>query len=221
MEELLESFLVPAFFVHTAAAVLLLAWWFVRTGKDQATRRYFGWGLAGYGAGLVAWSLVVLVKPDDLAPLILVGIVPFLLGNVSFAKAAASEPEAQRMNGWMMVTLCLIVVTFVSRTFLYESEPYISDEGLLYFGLQPIPVALYIATISVSLLPAIWRVVPTFADQPLRRVMGISLNTFFINAVILVSADEHSLLVINGFVLSAAAILAWSHALKNWDLQRV
>ena len=51
--------------------------------------------------------------------------------------------------------------------------------------------------------------------------MGISLNTFFINAVILVSADEHSLLVINGFVLSAAAILAWSHALKNWDLQRV
>ena len=221
MEEVLESFLVPAFFVHTAAAVWLLAWWFVRMGKGPATFRYFGWGLAGYGAGLVAWSLVAIVKPDDLAPLILVGIVPFLLGNVAFAKAAAREPEAKPINSWMIVTLALIVVTFVSRTFLYESEPYISDEGLLYFGLQPIPVALYIATISVSLLPAIWRVVPMFTDQRLRQVMGISLNTFFINAIILVSANEHSLLVINGVVLSAAAILAWSHALNNWNLKKV
>ena len=221
MDEVLRSYLVPAFFAHTAAAVLLLAWWFMRKGKDQTTFRYFGWGLTGYGAGLVAWSLAVIVKPDDLIPWILGGVVPFLLGNVGFAKATAREPEAKRINPLMILTMALIVVTFVTRTFLDKSDPYISDEGLLYFGLQPVPVALYIGTIAVSFLPAIWRVVPAFTDQRLRRVMGVSLNTFFISAIIIVSAAEHSLLVINGVALSAAAILAWSHALKNWNLTKV
>ena len=59
-----------------------------------------------------------------------------------------------------------------------------------------------------------------FTDQRLRLIMVISFNTFFINALILVSAAEHSLLMINGAVLSAAAILAWSQALKSWDLQK-
>lgn len=220
MEDFVESFLVPTFFVHTAAAVWLLAWWFVRNGKTQASLRYFGWGLAGYGVALVAWTLVVIIKPDNLAPGILVGVVPFMLGNIGFAKAAGRAPEAASIDRLTILTLVLIVATFVSRTFLYESEPHISDEGLLYFGLQPIPVALYIATIAVSFLPAIWRVVAQFTDQRLRLIMSISFNTFFINAIILVSAAEHSLLMINGAVLSAAAILAWSQALKSWDLQK-
>ena len=220
MDGFVESFLVPAFFVHTTASVWFLAWWFGRMGRDQETFRGFSWGLAGYGLGLVAWTLVVIIKPDDLAPLILVGVVPFLLGNIGFAKAATRESAARGISPLMILTFVLIVATWISRTFLYESEPYISEEGLLYFGLQPVPVALYIATISVSFLPAIWRVVLAFADDRLRLIMGICLNTFFINAVILVSANEHSLLMINGFVLSAAAILAWVHAARNWNLER-
>lgn len=221
MEDFVESFLVPAFFVHTAAAVWLLAWWFVRRGRVQAAFRYFGWGLAGHGAALAVWMLVVVLKPDDLAPGILIGVVPFMLGNVSFAKAAAGEQSAAIVHPVIILTLALVVATFVSRTFIYESEPYFSDEGLLYFGLKPIPVALYIATLAVSFLPAIWRVVPAFTDERLRLIMAISLNTFFINSVILVSANEHSLLMINGFVLSAAAIFAWVHAIKNWNLETV
>lgn len=221
MEDFVEFFLVPAFFVHTVATVALLAWWFIRKSEAQAVFRYFGWGLTGYSLAFVAWTLVVLLKPDDLAPGILVGVVPFLLGNLGFARAAGRNPEAGGMSPLMILTLVLIAATFISRTFWYESEPYFSDEGLLYFGLQPIPVAFYIATIAVSFLPAIWRVVPAFTDQRLRLIMGVSFNTFFINAIILVSAAEHALLMVNGFVLSAAAILAWSHAIKSWNVRNV
>lgn len=218
MDEALRSFLVPAFFTHTAAAVLVLAWWFTRNGGDRATFRYFGCGLVGYGLGLIAWSLVVIVKPDDLVPWILGGVIPFLLGNIGFAKSASAAPETVRVSPLMILTIAFIIVTFVMRTVLYESEPYISDEGLLYFGLQPVPIALYIGTIAVSFLPAIWKVVPAFASEQLRRLMAICLNAFFICAIVLVSASEHSLLVINGFVLSIAAILAWVQAVRNWKV---
>lgn len=212
MSDLTSSLLVPAYFIHATLGTAILAWWFLN--KKQQTLRDFGWGMAGYSAGLAAWTFVVLSKPDDLKPLILLGVIPFLLAHVAYAKAASAKLPA-KSSTLMTVTLLLLAATFISRTFFYPSDPYFSDKGLLFFGLQSVPVALYIATISVSFLPAIRAVAADIKDKSVKSVVGVGLTTLFVNSIILVSAKDDTLLLINGVVMSLALLTLWVKALSS------
>lgn len=209
MGDLTSSALVPIFFIHATLGTAILAWWF--KSKKEQTLRAFGWGMMGYSLGLAAWTAVVLVKPTDLKPLILAGVVPFLLAHTAYAKAASAKLST-KSSTLMTLTLVLLAATFVARTFFYPSEPYFSN-GLLFFGLQPIPVALYIATISVSFLPAIRAVVADMKQASVKSVMGVGLTILYVNAIILVSAKDNTLLLINGVVLSVALLALWVKAL--------
>ena len=212
MGNLTTSTLVPLFFIQGTLGTAILAWWF--KSKKEQTLKDFGWGMMGYSLGLAAWTAAVLVKPTDLKPLILVGVVPFLLAHIAFAKAASAKLPT-KSSTLMTLTLALLAATFLARTFFYPSEPYFSSQGLLFFGLQSIPVALYIATISVSFLPAIRAVVADMKQTSLKSLMGIGLTTLYVNAIILVSAKDNTLLLINGVVLSLALITLWVKALQT------
>lgn len=212
MSDITSSASVPLFFVHATLATAILAWWFL--SKKQRTLKDFGWGMAGYAAGLAAWTFVVLTKPTDPKPLILLGVVPFLLAHIAYAKAASAKLPA-KSSTLMTVTLLLLGATFIARTFFYPSEPYFSDKGLLFFGLQSVPVALYIATISVSFLPAIRAVTAEIKDKAMKSVAGVGLTTLYVNSIILVSAKDDTLLLINGFVMSVALLALWVKAVGS------
>lgn len=147
----------------------------------------------------------MLIRPTDLKPLILVGVVPFLLGSLAYVKAASDKfpVKASTLIGLVVV---LIVATFTARTFFHPSDSYFSSKGLLFFGLKPVTMALYIATLSVSFLPAIRAVASVIKDKAMRSVMGISLMILYIRAIILVSASDNTLLLVNGVVLSLALL---------------
>jgi len=202
-----SNFLIPLFFIHGAIGTGILALWFLNKKKQDL--RDFGWGMAGYTLGLAIWAVVVLIKPEDLKPLILAGVIPFLLAHLAFAKVAAAKLPI-KSSTLVLTTFGLILATFIARTFIYQSEPYFSDDGLLYFGLQSVPVALYIATISVSFLPAIRAVVAEIKQVDLKSIMGVGLTTLYINAIIFVSAKDETLLMINGAVLSLALLVLWT-----------
>lgn len=210
MDDSTSNIFVPLFFIHATLGTAILAWWFLN--KKPQTLKLFGWGLAGYAAGLTAWTLAVLTKPDDLKPIILLGVIPFLLAHLAFAKAASVKLKPK--NGMLVnSTLLLISLTFIARTFFYKSEPYFSDQGLLFFGLKSVPVALYIATISVSLLPAIRVVTADIKSAGIKTIMGAGLTTLYINSIILVSAKDDTLLLINGIVMSLALLILWTKVL--------
>ncbi len=212
MTDVTSSASVPLFFIHATLATAILAWWFL--SKKQQTLKDFGWGMAGYAAGLAAWTLVVLTKPTDPKTLILLGVVPFLLAHIAYAKAASAKLPT-KSSTLMTVTLLLLGATFIARTFFYPSEPYFSDKGLLFFGLQSVPVALYIATISVSFLPAIRAVTAEIEDKAMKSVAGVGLTTLYVNSIILVSAKDDTLLLINGFVMSIALLALWVKAVSS------
>ncbi len=212
MADVTATVSVPLFFIHATLGTAILAWWFL--SKKQQTLKDFGWGMAGYAAGLAVWTLVVLTKPLDPKPLILLGVVPFLLAHIGYAKAASAKLPT-KSSTLMTVTLLLLGATFIARTFFYPSEPYFSDKGLLFFGLQSVPVALYIATISVSFLPAIRAVTAEIKDKSMKSIIGVGLTTLYVNSIILVSAKEDTLLLINGFVLSVAVLVLWIKALSS------
>lgn len=207
-----SNIFVSLFFIHGALGTAILAWWFLT--KKQQTLKDFGWGMAGYAAGLAIWSFVVLTKPTDLKPLILLGVIPFLLASVAYAKAASAKLPA-KSSTLMTVTFILLAATFLARTFFYPSEPYFSDKGLLFFGLQSVPVALYIATISVSFLPAIRAVTAEIKDKATKSLMGVCLTILYVNSIIFVSAKDDTLLLINGVVLSVALLALWTKALGS------
>jgi hypothetical protein len=215
MDYVTSSTLVPLFFAEVTVGTLILAWWFM-TEKSKALKD-FGWGLLGYGLGLTAWTALVFVKPDDLKPLVLLGVVPFLLAHIAYAKSASAKLPA-KAGTMMAVTLILLVATFITRTFFFPSEPYFSDQGLLYFGLKSVPVALYIAVISVSFLPAIRTVVSEVKNNSLKTVFSVGLTTLYVCSIILVSAKDDTLLLINGFVMSTALLVLWVKALQSRKL---
>lgn len=212
METNSSNIIVTLFFLHATLGTAILAWYFLT--RKQAALKNFGWGMLGYALGLAAWSALVITKPDNLKPLVIAGVVPFLLAHVAYAKAASAKLPA-KSSMLMGVTLLLLAATFITRTFLYRSEPYFSDKGLLFFGLKSVPIALYIATISVSFLPAIRAVAAELKNKAMKSVAGIGLTVLYVNSIILVSAKDDTLLLINGVALSAALLGLWTKAVSS------
>lgn len=210
MNDFMSTVLVPLYFLLATFGLSVLAWWFKKQPKK--THQYFGWGLMGYSLALLAWTAVVIVKPADPRPLILVGVVPFILASVAYAQAAAQKwPKLSQLT--LGLTVVLIAAVFMARTFLFPSDPHFSDQGLLYFGLQPVPVALYVALLSVSFLPGIRAAVADIKQDQVRAVMGVGLMILFLNAVIQVVTKDDTLSVVNGVVTSLTLLFLWVKAL--------
>ncbi len=208
-----ESVLVPAYFIHAAGAAAISTAWFLKHREKEF--RDFGLGLLGYTLGTIIWVMVVLVKPDDLKPLILIGAVPFLLGHVAFARAAFDRSTAGHRTIAMASVFIAVAVTFVTRAFIYPSQPFFSDKGLLFFGLDPLVSAMYISTVSISFLPATQLVAGKFDDAQRRLRMRIILTALYVNIVVLVSAANETLLLINGVVMSIALLALWTTLLPS------
>jgi hypothetical protein len=202
-----SNLFVSLFFIHGTLGTAILAWYFLN--QKKAVLKSFGWGMLGYALGLAAWTAVVMTRPDNIKPLILAGVIPFLFAHIAYAKVASVKLPA-KASTLSMIVLLLIGATFIARTFFYPSEPYFSDKGLLYFGLQSVPVALYIAIISVSLLPAIRVVAAEIKDKAVKSIMSIGLTVLYINSIILVSAKDDTLLLINGTVMTVALLALWT-----------
>ena len=213
MDDITATFLVPAYFLQVAIGTAILAWWFL--SRKNVALKTFGWGMAGYAAGLTAWTALILIKPDNLQPLVVIGAVPFLLAHFAYAKVAYKNLAFSRISPISFLVIGIIAATFIVRTFLYPSEAYFSDDGLFFFGLHPVAMAFYIATISLTFLPAISAVVGHLKQKLLKGVMRVGLTVLYINALILVSSNEGTLLVINGVVMTAALLMLWLKAVTT------
>jgi len=213
MDSTITNLLVPLFFVHITLGTAILAWWFLR--HSSRTIKDFGLGMAGYSLGLAAWAILVIIKPEDLKPLILLGVIPFLLAHIFYAKAAYTDTASSKKNIMITFVWIGIIATFVLRTLFFKSNPYFSEDGLLFFGLHPTSIALYIAVISVSFLPAIRATVSKIKGVKTSSLMNATLTTLYVTSIILVSAQDGLLLLINGWVMGVALLVAWVTALRT------
>lgn len=206
--QLMSSFLVPLYFIHITFGLAVLAWWFSANKKNEVLKQ-FGAGFIGYAIAVGIWTAVMITQPTDLEPYILLGALPFLLAHMSFAWAV--RKQSKTMLVWYL-TLMLVVATLVARI-LYPSRPYFSAQGYFFFGLQPVPLALYLATISVSFLPAIRAAVSQIKDKSLQPVMNVGLTIAFIAIIIQITAMDDTVRLINGVVASGALLVMWVKAL--------
>lgn len=217
MEDIMTTVLVPLFFIHAAVGISILAWWFLR--RRDKNLKSFGLGLAGYATGFAVWAVVAITKPDDLRPLILLGAVPFLLSHFAYAKVAYKNIDFTKTSMLTLLVGGTIAATFIVRTFLYPSEAYFSQEGLLFFGLHAVSIAFYIATLTLTFLPAISIVGSLLKKTGLAVKMQAGLTVLFINGLIIVSSHDELLLTINGYVFGATLLFLWTTALLNRNIK--
>ena len=208
-----EDSLAQTYFSLVALGAAILAWWFL-TRPDKLLRM-FGFGMAGYAAGLLLWTVLIFVQPGNLQPLALAGAIPFLLAHLVYAKVAYGHLGGLRTKLMLALVLALIVGTFVVRTFIYPSEPYLSDQGLLFFGLHPLAIAFYIATISLTFLPAISIACSRIKRGGVRNALQAGLTALFITEIILASSDNEILLAINGVAMTLALLACLLFAITS------
>lgn len=200
---LMSSLLVPIYFIHITFGLAVLAWWF--SANKSPVLKQFGAGFIGYAIAVGIWTAVIIAQPSDLEPYILLGAIPFLLSHLAFAWTV--RKQSKNMLVWYL-TLILVVATLVARV-LYPSNPYFSQQGYFFFGLQPIPLALYIATISVSLLPAIRAAVSQIKNKPMAQVMSVGLMIAYIAIIVQITAMDDTVRFLNGMVASVALLVMW------------
>jgi hypothetical protein len=200
----MSSFLVPLYFIHITFGLAVLAWWF-SANKKNAVLKQFGAGFIGYAIAVGIWTAVIITQPSDLEPYILLGALPFLLGNMSFAWAY--REQSKNMVVWYL-SLGLVLATLVARVG-FPSQPYFSPQGYFFFGLQPIPLALYIATISVTMLPAIRAAVSQIKNKSMAQVMSVGLTIAFVAIIVQITAMDDLVRFLNGMVASAALLVMW------------
>ncbi len=205
MNEAIGDLLVPLYFILGSLSILFLAYKFL-TQKASAYKN-FGLGLLLYGTAFAIWAVIVLTKPDDIATWTTIGAIPFGFAHLFYLMAAADKLAVSKKSMLFLGAGAYLAVLFIFRTFLYESNPGFSEEGLFYFNPDPVVVALYIGAFAGSVLPAINTVATKMKDKTLSFLTRLGFTTLTIGSVVLVTSHDDTLQLINGFIMGAAFLL--------------
>lgn len=210
-DSLTGDVLVPAYFIATSLVIAFLSYKFL--SKKTATFKFFGIGLAFFAVAFAIWSAVVLTKPTDLETFTTLGVLPFSVGLYFFLMAGTSKLKASNRSLAMMLGVGYLALMLFLRTFVYQSAPAFSENGLFYFHADPVIVALYIGAFAAALFPATNAVSQQIKDGTLKFVTQLALTMLIIGGVVMLTSFDDTLQLINGYVMAvalAALLVAYS-----------
>ena len=214
MDSVVGDYLVPLFFLAGTGAMWFLAYKFLNA--KTALFKHFGIGLVLYGLGFAAWGVAVFTKSNvDLWTT--VGVIPFASAHIFFLMAATEKLKTSVRTLVLCGGVGYLVALFFLRTFVYQSNPGFSDQGLFYFHAQAPVIALYILAFTLSLLPAINAVSQAIKDKTLRAVSQIAFTILSVGGIILVTSYDDDLQTINGWVMG----ITWIVVLIAFSRKRI
>lgn len=197
MNSILGDYLVPLFFVVGTAAMWFMAYKF--WSAKGSIYKNFGAGLALYGLGFAVWSVAVFTKSNvDLWTTI--GVIPFASAHLFYLMAATGKARSSTRSLILLAGVAYLISLFFIRTFIYQSSPGFSNNGLFYFNAQSPVVAMYILAFTLSVFPAISAVSQQLKDSTLRIVMQVCFPILLVGGIILVASYDDDLQTINGWV---------------------
>lgn len=205
----------PLFYGQAAVGAVVLGSWFAARKTDSS--KAFGIGLYLVAAAFATWTVANIVRPegDWLGGLMLVGSVCFLASSIAFARVGWRAIGREMRSKGMMVASVLVLTTLVVRMFFAKSAPHFNDDGWLYLGIHPVTAALFIATLSMTLLPAIGVVTREIEDRTTQMVMQVGFHALFVNVVVTFASRENALIEINSVAAGVTMFLLWVFALSK------
>ena len=200
------NWLVLFFFIHVALAATIVGGVFMKKGGNVA--KYFGLGLLIGAIGFASWGLAVMM-PDNLTIFGNIGSVLVLISFIFFLWASTDNVSEPIRNLILALGIMLVVVTFIVRSFIFPTDKFISDEGILIFNLAPFVQFLYVTILVLVVIPLIEKVAAMF-KAGYATFIKYALGIQVIGGIILItSADELSLLAA-GWAIGLAYFALWT-----------
>jgi len=193
------------FFVGVTVSTLLVGFNFART-KHRSVR-YFGWGLGATGIAFGFWTIGRINNPkegDDLELWVTIGVFFLLLGLLLFL-LSWTTPLRQQVRNLVLVGGLLYVVALIALRFMYPSEPFIDEDGVLFFNPHGSVGALEVGAVSAAFLPAIFEI-----GRRLRAldalVAKVAFTTVLMSGIILIASIDKVMITIASWVMAAALL---------------
>lgn len=205
MSDAVGDFLVPLYFILGSLSILYLSYKLL--SQKATVYKNFGLGMLLYGVAFAIWSAVVIIKPDDIGTWTTIGAIPFGLSHIFYLMSASDKLDAGKKSMLFLAAGAYLSALFILRTFLYESNPGFSENGLFYFNADPSVVALYIGAFAGSLLPAINSISTRMKDKTLSFITRLGFTTLTMGSIVLVTSYDDTLQLINGWIMGAAFLL--------------
>lgn len=197
--------LAVVFFVGATISTLLIGVSFART--TQRSTRYFGWGLVATGIAFGFWTAARVINPEEQADLetwVTVGVFLLLLGLLSFLLSWATplNPPARNL---VLAAGVLYAVALIAVRSIYPSEPFIDEEGVLFFNPHGAVAALEIGALTGAVLPAIFEVARRLRPSD-ALIAKISITTLLVSGIVLASSLNRVLITVASVVMAAALL---------------
>lgn len=200
---------VALFFVHITLAIFLLGIKFA-SRKDLAFR-YFGIGFILNAIAFAFWTLIVLLRPENLNPLATAGVIFFLLSLFPYFLSSMEGVDKSIRQYIQWVGLVGILIISILRLFVYPSNPMFSAGGLFVFNPQPIMQVLEIFGLGLITLPAIYLLAAKFLKPSYSLLIQYGLTAQVMGAAIMITAINDTLLNATGWIISITYLLLWTN----------
>ena len=204
---------VVVFFLHNVAATFLLGMKF-RSRRDPVFKD-FGSALILNGVAYTIWSAAVILRPDNLKPLVTLGVLFFLASLVFFLSAGIRKTGTLKQGPVLWTGLVVALVLFLVRTYVYPSEPGFSQEGLFFFHAHPVAQLIYIFGLALTALRGIDALASKFTDPFYARLVRYGFTIQVMGGIILLTSTDTLALYIDGWIIGTVYFALWTLLLFN------
>ena len=210
--------LVLVFFLHNVVATLLLGFKF--RGRSDAVVKHFGTALVLNGIAFAVWSVAVVTKPQSLENYITVGALFFVASLVAFLAADLQSIDASKRRTFLMAGGIVALILFLARSFVYQSQPYFSPEGLFFFNPHPVVQLIYVFGLAFAALPAVDALASKFSNLTYSRLVRYGFVAEVMGGLILITSTNAVLLYLTGWIIGGVYLVLWTSLLfskKAWE----
>ncbi len=198
--------LAVVFFVVATVSAILIGLGFARTRIRSLA--LFGGGFVAVGAAFALWTIARIADPadpDDLEIVVTIGVLLLFVGLISFFLAWAIGLEATIQRPVLLGGLVYLIALVVLR-FVYPSEPFINDDGVLFFNPHGAVAAMEIGAVTGALLPAIFVVCRQLRERE-ALVAKVALTTLLVSGIALIASLDETLITIASVAMVAVFLL--------------
>lgn len=191
------NYLVVTFFISTSLMLGYLGLRFRSLNKQPMT--HFGNGLLFVCVAFLIWTYTVAAHPANIEAVVTLGVMPLIGSFIMFLLAATSGIKPQYRMPIFLISGVILTLFIALRFFIYGSNPGFTENGFFAFNVDPVVLYFYAMIAAFNFIPAIY-VVGRHIKNDLPRIgVELGLTLVAVGLVIMITSQEESLQVVNGF----------------------
>ena len=151
------------------------------------------------------------------------GVIFFIASLIAFLAAGNQDIHESNRRSLLWVGGILAAALFLVRTFVFQSNPGFSPEGLFFFNPHPIVQIIYIFGLALTALPAIDALANKFGRSGYSHLVRYGFIAEVMGGIILVTSTNTLVLYAAGWIIGAVYLVLWTSLLfsqRAWSSAR-